>query len=172
MINTIISHLIGLLFAYKYYNLESLIPECQWQLCIHWVCLMLRYFWLVISWESGRQLPIIFNNFNHGGIQTQFFFNSLSVFNISSYYSKSPFAPSYIIDLSKMEEKIHNIVDIQFLQGYYEPTLFILYEPIRTWAGWATSHSLTKNSGSRLIFLFEDNYQCKICRSASYLWFY
>ncbi|XP_067935054.1 cleavage and polyadenylation specificity factor subunit 1-like [Watersipora subatra] len=49
--------------------------------------------------------------------------------------SKSPFAPSYIISLSKMEEKIHNIVDVQFLQGYYEPTLFILYEPIKTWAG-------------------------------------
>lgn len=55
--------------------------------------------------------------------------------NTCLIYSKSPFAPSYIIDLSKMEEKIHNIIDIQFLQGYYEPTLFILYEPIRTWAG-------------------------------------
>ncbi|KAF6036418.1 Cpsf160 [Bugula neritina] len=52
-----------------------------------------------------------------------------------SAVSKSPFAPSYIIDLSKMEEKIHNVVDMQFLQGYYEPTLFILYEPIRTWVG-------------------------------------
>ena len=60
--------------------------------------------------------------------------------NIVLTCSKSPFAPSYIIDLSKMEEKIHNIIDIQFLQGYYEPTLFILYEPIRTWAGYVISN--------------------------------
>ncbi|XP_023931604.1 cleavage and polyadenylation specificity factor subunit 1-like [Lingula anatina] len=42
---------------------------------------------------------------------------------------------SYIIDASKLDEKICNIIDIQFLHGYYEPTMFILYEPLRTWTG-------------------------------------
>ena len=42
---------------------------------------------------------------------------------------------SYIIDLRNLDEKITNIIDMQFLYGYYEPTLFILYEPLPTWAG-------------------------------------
>jgi cleavage and polyadenylation specificity factor subunit 1 len=42
---------------------------------------------------------------------------------------------SYVIDLSKLDEKIINIQDIQFLHGYYEPTIYILYEPLATWAG-------------------------------------
>ncbi|XP_071482088.1 cleavage and polyadenylation specificity factor subunit 1-like [Diadema antillarum] len=43
--------------------------------------------------------------------------------------------PSYTIKLNEMDEPINNILDIQFLHGYYEPTLLILYEPLRTWAG-------------------------------------
>ena len=42
---------------------------------------------------------------------------------------------SYLIDLHKLDEKITNVLDIQFLHGYYEPTIFILYEPLPTWAG-------------------------------------
>ncbi|GFN92297.1 cleavage and polyadenylation specificity factor subunit 1-like [Plakobranchus ocellatus] len=48
---------------------------------------------------------------------------------------KSPIMSSYTIDLKKMDEKIINILDIQFLHGYFEPTVFILYEPLATWAG-------------------------------------
>ncbi|KAK3787111.1 hypothetical protein RRG08_030274 [Elysia crispata] len=48
---------------------------------------------------------------------------------------KSPIMSSYTIDLRKMDEKIINIIDIQFLHGYFEPTVFILYEPLATWAG-------------------------------------
>lgn len=48
---------------------------------------------------------------------------------------KSPIMSSYTIDLRKMDEKIINILDIQFLHGYFEPTVFILYEPLATWAG-------------------------------------
>ncbi|VDQ11919.1 unnamed protein product [Trichobilharzia regenti] len=32
-------------------------------------------------------------------------------------------------------EKINNVIDMQFLHGFYEPTLLVLYETIGTWAG-------------------------------------
>lgn len=32
-------------------------------------------------------------------------------------------------------EHINNVIDIQFLFGFYEPTLFVLYEPVGTWTG-------------------------------------
>ncbi|XP_005092153.1 cleavage and polyadenylation specificity factor subunit 1 [Aplysia californica] len=53
----------------------------------------------------------------------------------SGAMGKSPIMSSYIIDLRKMDEKIINILDIQFLHGYFEPTVFILYEPLATWSG-------------------------------------
>ncbi|XP_053203071.1 cleavage and polyadenylation specificity factor subunit 1-like [Panonychus citri] len=52
--------------------------------------------------------------------------------------AKYPVMASYKLNLNDKqyaEEKIHNITDFQFLNGYYEPTLFILHEPVRTWAG-------------------------------------
>ncbi|XP_063441861.1 cleavage and polyadenylation specificity factor subunit 1-like [Mytilus trossulus] len=48
---------------------------------------------------------------------------------------KSPIMSSYIIDLKSFDEKITNVKDFQFLHGYYEPTVFMLYEPFQTWAG-------------------------------------
>ncbi|KAM4687220.1 cleavage and polyadenylation specificity factor subunit 1-like, partial [Rhinophrynus dorsalis] len=48
---------------------------------------------------------------------------------------KSSFLPSYIIDVRELDEKLLNIIDMQFLHGYYEPTLLILYEPNQTWPG-------------------------------------
>ncbi|KAK6174392.1 hypothetical protein SNE40_017678 [Patella caerulea] len=47
----------------------------------------------------------------------------------------SPIMSTYIVDLRKLDEKITNVIDFQFLHGYYEPTVFILYEPLMTWAG-------------------------------------
>ena len=49
--------------------------------------------------------------------------------------SKTPILPSYLIALKDLDEKIDNVIDIQFLQGYYESTLLILYEPVRTFPG-------------------------------------
>lgn len=49
--------------------------------------------------------------------------------------AKTPILPSYLITLKDLDEKIDNVIDIQFLQGYYEPTLLILYEPVRTYPG-------------------------------------
>lgn len=49
--------------------------------------------------------------------------------------SKTPILSSYMIVLKTLEEKMDNIIDLQFLHGYYEPTLLILYEPVRTFPG-------------------------------------
>lgn len=53
----------------------------------------------------------------------------------SSYGSRAPILASYMITLKDFIEKIDNIIDIQFLYGYYEPTLLILYEPLKTFSG-------------------------------------
>lgn len=64
------------------------------------------------------------------------FINSSSN-NFSTSTKKSPVLPSYKLELPSEQygANIINIVDIQFLYNYYEPTLLILYEPVRTWSG-------------------------------------
>lgn len=52
--------------------------------------------------------------------------------------TKTPILASYMILLKDFIEKIDNIIDIQFLHGYYEPTLLILYEPLKTFSGYIT----------------------------------
>lgn len=49
--------------------------------------------------------------------------------------SKAPVMASYVISLKDLDEKIDNVIDLQFLHGYYEPTLLLLYEPVRTFPG-------------------------------------
>lgn len=49
--------------------------------------------------------------------------------------TKAPVLASYMIHLKDLEEKMDNIIDVQFLHGYYEPTLLILYEPVKTFPG-------------------------------------
>ncbi|KAL1123917.1 hypothetical protein AAG570_001687 [Ranatra chinensis] len=42
---------------------------------------------------------------------------------------------SYMIMLKEVEEKMENVIDVQFLYGYNEPTLLILFEPMKTFSG-------------------------------------
>ncbi|KAJ1979968.1 mRNA cleavage and polyadenylation factor subunit, partial [Dimargaris verticillata] len=50
--------------------------------------------------------------------------------------SRMPYLPSFVLDLQQLDSPIANVIDIAFLQGYYEPTLAILYEaPAVTWTG-------------------------------------
>ncbi|KAK3856715.1 hypothetical protein Pcinc_036978 [Petrolisthes cinctipes] len=49
---------------------------------------------------------------------------------------RGPVLQSYIIDPKEFEApSIDNIIDMQFLHGYYDPTLMLLYEPIKTFPG-------------------------------------
>ena len=45
--------------------------------------------------------------------------------------------PSYTLDLATVikTHAVDNILHIQFLHGYNQPTLLILYEPLKTFAG-------------------------------------
>ncbi|XP_071959341.1 cleavage and polyadenylation specificity factor subunit 1-like [Antedon mediterranea] len=49
--------------------------------------------------------------------------------------SRSAVQPTYMIDLNTLDENIFHVIDIQFLHGYYEPTLLVLHEPLRTCPG-------------------------------------
>lgn len=42
---------------------------------------------------------------------------------------------SYELNLREVDSRLQRIVDIVFLAGYYEPTLLILFESLRTWSG-------------------------------------
>ena len=43
--------------------------------------------------------------------------------------------PSFTVSLRGLSEVVNNVKDFQFLCGYNNPTVFILYEATPTWAG-------------------------------------
>ena len=57
----------------------------------------------------------------------------------SSYLSeglgRGDILPSFTVSLHGLSEVVNNVTDFQFLCGYNNPTVFILYEATPTWAG-------------------------------------
>lgn len=51
--------------------------------------------------------------------------------------------PSFILSASTLNETVSNIIDFTFLHEYREPTIAIIYEPTRTWAGLLPVHKDT-----------------------------
>ncbi|KAI9146233.1 CPSF A subunit region-domain-containing protein [Paraphysoderma sedebokerense] len=49
--------------------------------------------------------------------------------------SKWPYHPSFVMKAQKLDPNIQNIKSVVFLENYYEPTIAILYEPVKTWIG-------------------------------------
>ncbi|KAI8896608.1 CPSF A subunit region-domain-containing protein, partial [Globomyces pollinis-pini] len=46
-----------------------------------------------------------------------------------------PFLPSYVVTESEIDQSIRHVIDFEFLYGYLEPTIAILYEPDQTFVG-------------------------------------
>lgn len=65
---------------------------------------------------------------------------------------KVPILASYMIVLKDFIDKIDNVIDIQFLYGYYEPTLLILYEPLKTFSGYKVLQGTLKPLYTCFIF--------------------
>ncbi|KAM3586172.1 mRNA cleavage and polyadenylation factor subunit [Umbelopsis sp. WA50703] len=49
--------------------------------------------------------------------------------------SRWPYSSSFVLDVSEIDSRIRNVIDMVFLHDYYEPTLAILYQSNPTWTG-------------------------------------
>lgn len=54
---------------------------------------------------------------------------------IQSIAEELPYSPSYVTNVSAMDERIRNILDLVFLPGFNVPTIAILFQEQRTWTG-------------------------------------
>ncbi|KAG8922734.1 mRNA cleavage and polyadenylation factor subunit [Tulasnella sp. 418] len=46
-----------------------------------------------------------------------------------------PYAPSFILDLTEIDTKIRNVIDVVFVPGFNNPTIAVAYQTTQTWAG-------------------------------------
>ena len=53
----------------------------------------------------------------------------------SEGFGRGDILPSFTVSLRGLSEVVNNVKDFQFLCGYNNPTVFILYEATPTWAG-------------------------------------
>lgn len=103
------------------------------------VLLIYGYKLAVIPLHEDHGRTLAFGNLEADHHQTQQqFFRSESKSNQQqiSKPATSINQSSYTIDLRKIDQWLEmHIIDIEFLYGYYEPTLFILCESTMTWVG-------------------------------------
>lgn len=53
------------------------------------------------------------------------------------------YSPSFVVPVSRLDETISHVVDFAFLYEYREPTIAILFQPVRTWSGTLPLHKDT-----------------------------
>jgi len=58
------------------------------------------------------------------------------------FYENSGFIAN-MIDLQSLPVKIASVLDFQFLEGYNDPTILLLYEALPTWTGRVTERQDT-----------------------------
>ena len=85
----------------------------------------------------GRKIIILpFKRDLTSGVEGEVSISELSL-EVLVLRGSSRAMPSYTLDLSTFIQThtVDNIIDIQFLHGYNQATLVIMYEPCKTYAG-------------------------------------